>query len=303
MRIKPIVAGVDGSPESARAALTAWRLSVAMGVPLELVHAVPDFRAAAALTRLPVPIDVSDPLVAYARERVMAPLRDVVPAEALATLRLDVGRPEAVLAAAAADARLVVLGGKHHGVLARHFGGSTAHHLIRTRDVPVLITAAQGWPIRRVLVAVDLSFAAEPTLAAARDIARASDARLRVLHVIEPVAAAPIMAPGIDLEAIARRDIEEFSHRVAALPEVDVEDRVTRHGPAAQMIAAEAADWHADVVVMGSHGRGWVERLLVGSVTERVLALLPASLLVVPVHAHAVARATASLPEATGALP
>jgi universal stress protein A len=167
----------------------------------------------------------------------------------------------------------------------------------------VLITAAPGWPIRRVLVAVDLSFAAEPTLAAARDLARASDARVRVLHVIEPVAAAPIMAPGIDLETIAQRDIEEFRHRVAAIPEIDVQDQVVRRGPPAQTIATEATDWDADVVVMGSHGRGWVERLLVGSVTEHVLALLPASVLVVPVHAHAAAAVTGSVPEATGALP
>jgi nucleotide-binding universal stress UspA family protein len=66
--------------------------------------------------------------------------------------------------------------------------------------------------------------------------------------------------------------------------EVGPDDRVMRRGVAAEIIAAEAATWSADVVVVGSHGKGWVERLLVGSATERLLALLPASLLVVPVH-------------------
>jgi universal stress protein family protein len=47
--------------------------------------------------------------------------------------------------------------------------------------------------------------------------------------------------------------------------------------------------WNPTVVV-GSHGKGWVERLLIGSVTERLLNQLPSSLLVVPAYAHAKAR-------------
>ena len=45
----------------------------------------------------------------------------------------------------------------------------------------------------------------------------------------------------------------------------------------------EAARWEADLVVVGSHGGGWAHRMLIGSSTERLLNLLPASLLVVPV--------------------
>jgi nucleotide-binding universal stress UspA family protein len=60
----------------------------------------------------------------------------------------------------------------------------------------------------------------------------------------------------------------------------------------------EAAAWRADVVVVGSHGKGWVDRLLIGSVTEDLLNNLPCAVLVVPVpkpertepiEAHAVA--------------
>jgi hypothetical protein len=47
-------------------------------------------------------------------------------------------------------------------------------------------------------------------------------------------------------------------------------------------------DWRADLLVVGSHGKGWAERMLVGSVTERLINHLPTSLLVVPTRAAAV---------------
>jgi len=53
-------------------------------------------------------------------------------------------------------------------------------------------------------------------------------------------------------------------------------------------ILHEAAEWRADLLVVGSHGKGWGKRMLVGSVTERLINHLPASLLVVPAAAAAV---------------
>jgi nucleotide-binding universal stress UspA family protein len=48
-----------------------------------------------------------------------------------------------------------------------------------------------------------------------------------------------------------------------------------------------AADDDSDLVIVGSHGKGWVDRLLIGSVTEQILSALPASVLVIPVAGHA----------------
>src|SRR5438874_2107797 len=65
-------------------------------------------------------------------------------------------------------------------------------------------------------------------------------------------------------------------------------ERLVRYGRPVETLLREATTWQADLLVVGSHGRGWAERVLVGSVTERLLNHLPTSVLVVPVGAAAV---------------
>ena len=62
-------------------------------------------------------------------------------------------------------------------------------------------------------------------------------------------------------------------------------ERLVRYGRPVETLLREATTWQADLLVVGSHGRGWAERVLVGSVTERLLNHLPTSLVVVPVGA------------------
>ena len=62
-------------------------------------------------------------------------------------------------------------------------------------------------------------------------------------------------------------------------------DTLVRYGTALETIQREAAEWRADVVVVATHGKGPVKRMLVGSVTEGLINHLPTSLLVVPAGA------------------
>jgi len=76
-------------------------------------------------------------------------------------------------------------------------------------------------------------------------------------------------------------------------------EKMVRYGGAVETILRETAEWRADLLVMGSHGKGWATRVLVGSVTERLLNHLPTSLVVVPVvAAEAVEPLGARLAEA-----
>jgi len=195
------------------------------------------------------------------------------------------GKPAAVLneAVAAHGAELVVLGGKQHSTLGRWLGGSTSIAVARTASVPVLVTV--GAPaIRRVLLAVDPSAAAHPAVAAAERYAALFGAKLRALSVVEPPAVLPEV-PQQDTTDYYRRWEETLARDVWPLIRAPGVDTLVRHGTALQTIRSEAAAWSADLVVVATHGKGPVKRMLVGSVTEGLINHLPTSLLVVPAGA------------------
>jgi len=283
---KPIIVGLDGSPESVRATALAWKIAAAARSDCRLVHVVPDLSFGGGLGLAPATdAGFEQRLVDDATVQIRRLLQGVVPRSVLDSLIVRVGRAAVVLGeeARGCGAELVVLGGKHHGALARGFGGSTAHYLARTLDVPLLVTGPSPARLARILVAVDLSYAAAPAIAAARRLAELLGARLRSLHVVEPVRFAMTIPLKVDEETYYQRSLEAFEQLLAEGGGVAPRDHVVRRGPAAETVAAAAADWEADLVVVGSHGRGWVNRMMVGSTTERLLNLQPTSLLVVPV--------------------
>jgi nucleotide-binding universal stress UspA family protein len=98
--------------------------------------------------------------------------------------------------------------------------------------------------------------------------------------VIEPLPILPETPPTVSGGEYVRLMEEDCTEKVWPIVSPEAE-RVIRHAVADIGIAAEAKAWQADVVVVGSHGKGLVERMLVGSVTERLLSDLPAPILVV----------------------
>ncbi len=67
------------------------------------------------------------------------------------------------------------------------------------------------------------------------------------------------------------------------------DDRIevmVKEGKFAGKILETASELHADIIVMGSHSRGWVEEMLLGSVTEKVLKNTHVPLYIVPIKKH-----------------
>lgn len=300
MSWKPIVVGVDASPEAAGAAGFACRLAGAAETTCHLVHAVRDVWAA-----VPVEEGVEDlrrALMDDARAGITAALKSVVPRKLVDNIAVRLGRAPVVLKQAVADLRaeLVVLGGKHHSALGRWLGGSTSLNVARTTEVPVLVTAGSPTKIRHVLVAVDLSRAARPTLQAAERYARMLGAELRALSVFEPLPVIPETTPMYATAEYYAMSAELLDRDIWSLIETRGVEKVVRYGMAVETILREAVEWQADLLVVGSHGKGWAERVLVGSVTERLLNHLPTSLVVVPVPAVAEALQSAEAGLAAG---
>ena len=306
MNWQPIVAGVDGSPESLRAAVRAWRIARAAAVPCILAYAVPDVWAPGGMAPLVNSPEIFDTLVSAVRHHLAYELGNQIPAAIRRSLVARAGRPGVVLDELARElgAGLIVVGGRHHRALARGLGGSTAHHLVRSAAAPVLVVEAShgSGALRRILVATDLSAAAGATLSTASRYAELLEAHVRVVHVVEPAKFPMIVPLSVDTTMLEERSREELARVVdIELPRVARDDRVVRRGRPDEEIAEEAAAWQADLIVAGSHGRGWIDRLLIGSTTERLLNRLPSSLLVVPINRPA-QRATPTFVSASGFL-
>jgi nucleotide-binding universal stress UspA family protein len=287
---KPIVAGVDLSPQAGGAAALAWRIAQAAKADCHFVHGVHPLLQFPAVTDFMTDIDLLvERQLDSVRGRLVGALEGTVPPEALARLEIRMGRGASVVTDAARErsASLIVLGGKHHSALGRWMGGSTAHHVVRATNIPLLVTGPKPGPIGRVLVAADLSYAVRPTFEAAARMARLFGADLRVLHAIEPMPVFAEMPMVMDEAAFHEDSKEQFERCLEPLLEATPAQAVLRRGHAADALAAEAAEWSADLVAVGAHGKGWVDRLLMGSTTERLLDQLPTSLLVIPVPAPA----------------
>src|SRR6188768_3726215 len=148
--------------------------------------------------------------------------------------------------------------------------------------------------IRRILCPVDFSHFSRHALSQAVALARETGAEVSVLHVFvfAPVAL-PVSAGGsIPLEPI-RLDAPGRAALQAELREfvddVDTEGITLTttlfEGDAVARILDRATDWNADLVVMGTHGRSGFERLMLGSVTEKILRKCSCPVLTVPPRA------------------
>jgi len=127
-----------------------------------------------------------------------------------------------------------------------------------------------------ILYATDFSRASLPAFSAALEMAKRDHARLFLLHVLTPPSpflGDELPASYIDLEVRARREVErQLAALVAQVKKagVRIEAKVTEGVPGEQILRA-ARRQHADVIVIGTHGRTGLGRIFMGSVAERVL--------------------------------
>jgi nucleotide-binding universal stress UspA family protein len=135
---------------------------------------------------------------------------------------------------------------------------------------------------RKILVAVDGSAASAKGLREALRLAKAEDARLFILHVVDEYPAFAALdgmmagAPGVDLVPALReggKRVLAKAQAVAAKQNVKAKAilREMLSGPAAYPIVREARKVGADLIVLGTHGRRGVRRLVLGSDAEQVV--------------------------------
>ncbi len=133
---------------------------------------------------------------------------------------------------------------------------------------------------KRLLYATDLSPASERACEAALELAKALDADLTVLFVLEP----PPYPYPISIAESTRVAVEEQLDRVTdALRKEGVRaERCLREGSPANEIVGIVEENGLELVIVGTHGRKGISHWLLGSVAERVVRLSPAPVLTVP---------------------
>ena len=127
-----------------------------------------------------------------------------------------------------------------------------------------------------VVLAVDGSKYAEKAVELAERLATATSDEVVVAHVTELLPAPAQTYPGLDSEA-DREVIELAEGYVAELEEAGIKARIelqsAQYGAIARVLTNLAEDLDAGLIVMGSHGRGDLTALLLGSVAHKVVHL------------------------------
>lgn len=263
-----VLVATDGSDESAGAIRT--------GIALSMTHG-------AKLTGLSIALDNPEysTLVPNLREIAQQHAReglktfiDEAGEEAETVIREAHDPAKGVVEAAAElGADIIVMGQHHKGGIARRLVGDTTAGVIGEAACPVLVVprAARLWE-KRVLLATDGSPHSQAAIEAAGRVAR--QARL------------PVGVVSVVTSSHSRARRQEAEHAVASAVErltalgLEVDGQVLEGRPDEAIIkAAEAAA--ADLIVVGSHGRTGLTKVLMGSVAERVIGDATCAVLVV----------------------
>ena len=297
-----IVIGTSLAEESDAAVRAGLALARAAGGRAHLVHA-----AAATLPLVPsgawpIGFDVTtspDTLAAVneAQERqveegVAAQLGRLAVTEGDVAARLvRPGVPHRVLIEAARelDADLIVVGAHEARGLARLLG-STTDRVLRKAHRPVLVVRGElTMPPARVLASVDLSSLSAEAFRHGLDLLEALTAAgkggvptVEALFVLAYAQrqVAPQFTPE-QIDRLAAEELDRFIDRHGGEIAARVQRKV-RVGTPREQILAEVAEWQPDLVLLGTHGLGGFDRLVIGSVAADVARESPVSVLVIP---------------------
>lgn len=186
------------------------------------------------------------------------------------------------------DHDLIVLPTHARSGLSRYLLGSVTEKVVRLSSVPVLTARLRDddrldFPYERVLLPTDGSDAALHAAEHGLELAATLGATVHVLSVVDESSLGPDVR-----SVLSAAELEEPAHdaveAVAAAAErydVPAVQTHVEHGTPAAAITAVIDDLDVDAVVMGTTGRGGVERVLLGSVAEKTVRTAPVPVITV----------------------
>ena len=149
----------------------------------------------------------------------------------------------------------------------------------------------------RILITTDGSdFSREAVEKCCQMVVKPEETAIKIVSVYELTLPLDVFPAPTDfserLESSAREQAEEFAEQSAAIirrhfpdSNIDITLQIAVGAPE-QILIEEAKEWNADLVVVGSHGRGFWGRMLLGSTTDALVHHAPCSVLVVRKQPH-----------------
>jgi nucleotide-binding universal stress UspA family protein len=277
----PVVVGIDGSDEAARAAeYGAWEAR-RRHVPLRLVfaHRPPQMWGPSLL----IPNDyawVQD----WVGDMLATAVKTVTAAHPDVTVETTVvsGGAAAVLVDESRHASLVVLGTRARGGVSGHIGGSVAAQVAAHAHTPVIVLRPDGPadptppPGGRILVGLDGSVESERAMAFAVEEAAARDAAVDAVYVwnvLEVRDLGPLVPDGYDIDEAEEKALRLLTEATVGWsdrhPDLVIGRRLVHGLDAADALARESV--RADLVVVGSRGHGGFLGLRLGSTVDALI--------------------------------
>jgi nucleotide-binding universal stress UspA family protein len=279
--LKRILVPHDFSETSTEAVRYAIALSRNFGARLYFLHVGHD---AVNQFEMEFPIGLEDALEDGVRERLLRLVTPLENAELNPEFAVRPGTPaaEIVRYAEDEDIDLIVMGTHGRGFMGHMMMGSVAEKVVRTAPCPVLTLRGpqRESVVPNILVAFDFDPASDTALTYGRELARRFGARLHVLHVIEnyflrPIASDPHVLVARASQQVSDRLTDEDRAELRAMAVVEMSDTP------ADAIVEYATKASVDLIIVGTHGRRAFDRLLMGSVAERVVRIASCPVLAV----------------------
>ena len=260
----------------------------AAGASVYLVHSVPDGPRLAG-PEIGLGDDYAGELRGWCEEKLHEQIERLgITASELAAAEVKTGEPHRVLIETAhtAGADLIVLGATGYGSFAAELLGSTADRVLRKAACPVLVVRGElQVPPRNVLAPVDLSPLSGDAFRCGLDLLAqvAGGAKVRAVHAVnftELLAQSRRQGRPVSSEEAEGEELRRFVLQNQGAAPFAVETSVLP-GEARHELLHEIREHPVDLVLIGTHGRGGMDRLMLGSVASTLARKAPCSVLVI----------------------
>lgn len=295
--LKSLLIPLDGSKFGESSLPLATTVARAAGATLHLAHVHIPYEpehllASSAFQYEGVSMDEYDTLHLHQEEEYLAEMARPLGADGVDARVLTGSRVAESLAAhaAAVDADMVFISSHGRSGFSRAWLGSVADEMIRTTTIPLVVTRSVAGRdavtarVRNIVVPLDGSVLAESGLVPAMDLARATQARITLAHIVSvsPLWPRTVLPTEDEVRPGLASGVEYLKSVAAGLRDdgFDVATRVAPGGTPAKAIVDLATELDADFIAMATHGYGGVRRTFLGSVADKVLRSSPIPVLV-----------------------